>query len=587
MPNLSNSKEQEFAQEWMDRIDKADRFIDKYTTRKDWPTYKEYYRGNWENNVYPVNVVFSVGRSMVPNTYFRSPKVCVTATRPEMVWHARVVEAVDNYLIRELKLKKTLKRAILDAYISGYGVIKLGYDSEFGYIPDQGVDENNATATGISTKEGDKIEYKVNVKPGMPWAIRVAPEDIIVPSGYIDLEDMPWICHRILRPLEDVKSDQKYRNTEELAGTRIVNLSKNDRKSFKEDPDETKYAELFEVRDVKTKSIYVFCEGHTLLSTTDALQIEGLPYEFIIFNPDPDLFQGIPDVKLIEPQQLELNEMKTQESKHRKIALLKFLYRKNSITPVQLNHFLSGEVGPAVEVEDDNIATAIQIMQPHVPPDFDTLERRNAEDVRKTIGSSANQQGDFSPYHGKTAAESMIVDQANELRSNERKDIVGDALVNIIQKWNQMIFSFWTEPKVIAICGPTGQQFWVEYTGDQLVGEYNLLVDPEAGMPISRIQRSQMTEGLFKQFNGDPMIDQIKLRMMVLREFDTINPEASTLLLTGSQGMAQDLANARQPFPAYSSGGKGGARPSSGPGPGGNVGQPGSGAEALLTKGVK
>jgi hypothetical protein len=214
------------------------------------------------------------------------------------------------------------------------------------------------------------------------------------------------------------------------------------------------------------------------------------------------------------------------------------------------------------------------------------LQKDIKEDIRVTVGSSSNQQGDFSPYHGKTAAESMIVNQANELRGNERKDILGDCLANIVRKWNQMIFKYWTNEKVIEICGPKGQQFWVQYTGDQLTGEYFINIDPESGMPMTRAQRAQATEQLLKTFNGDQLIDQIKLRMMVLREFEMINPEASSLLLQGPQAMAQDIAAGRQPNPAYGgSGAKGGARPASGPGPGGGVGQPGSGAAALMTKG--
>lgn len=578
----------ELATEWMSKIEKADKFIDKYTTRKQWPTYKEYYRGNYTTDVLPVNRIFAFGRAMVPNTYFRSPKICVTATRPEFVWHARVVEAVDNYLIKELNIKETLKSACLDAYWAGTAIVKIGYDSEFGYLPTQALDENNATGTEFSKTTGERIEYRENVKSGMPWALVCNPEDIIVPPGYRTPSSLPWVCHRILRPLEDVKADQKYRNTEQLAGTRVMALNSERRRVLWRDEDDTKYAELFEVRDARTKSIYVFCENQTLLADKDAMQIDGLPFEFITFNPDPELFWGIPDIKQIEQQQLELNEIKTQERRHRAIALIKFLYRKGALTKDQLDLFLSGEVGPAIAVDDENLATAIQVFQSHVSPEFGMLEKRIDENIRQILGASANQMGDFSPYHGKTAAESMVVSQANELRTNERKDILGDALANIVRKWNQLIFKFWTDTKVAEICGPKGQQYWVEYTGEQLTGEYFLSLDPESGMPMSRAQRAQMTEGLFKTFGGDQMIDQIKLRMMVLREFEQINPEASSLLLQGPQGMAQDMAAQRQPMPAFGgSGGQGGARPSSGPGPGGGVGQPGSGAAALATKGVE
>jgi hypothetical protein len=585
MAKKAKKTRDEFVHEWMLKIDKADKYIDKYTTRKKWKDYRSYYRGDWDQAILPVNRVYAFGRMMIPAVYFRAPKVSITAQRPEYVWHARVVEAIDNWLIKELLLKETLKNGALDSFLAGTSPIKIGYDSEFGYLPEQAVDENSGTATQLGRKDGERIEYRENVKEGMPWALTCAPEDIIVPPGYRTASSLPWICHRVYRPLEDVQQDQKYKNTAELSGTKMVNLQRQEQRNFgRGEGDETKFVELYEVRDVRTRQILVFCEDTLILGDRDAVAIEGLPYEFITFNPDPEIFWGIPDVKIMEAQQLELNEVKTQEQKHRQIALLKFLYKKGALTKENLNHFLSGTVGPGVEITDENLQTAIMMMQPHVPPDFGVLEKRIDENMRQSLGFSANQMGDFSGYHGKTAAESMIVNQSNELRNNERKDIIGDVLVNIIRKWNQLIFSYWDKEKVIEIVGPKGQAFWVEYTGDQLRGEYFIGMDPESGMPMTRGMKMQMSQDLMKAFNGDQLIDQIRLRQMVLRNHEWHEADASSLLLQGPQGMAQDMAGQRQPGPMYGGGsGGGGSRPNSGPGPGGGAGAspgaPGSGVQ--------
>lgn len=585
MAKKTPTKKDDLAVEWRGRIEKASRFMDKYTTRSRWPEFRKYYRGEWDASILPVNRIYAFGRTLIPNVYFRSPRVCITATRPEFVWHARIVESIDNWLIRELLLKDTLKDGTLDAYLTGTGPIKIGYDSEFGYLPEQAIDRDSGTATEFSRKDGTKIEYRANIKSGMPWALNCDPDDIIIPAGYRTASSLPWICHRIFRPLDDVKQDQKYQNTDKLVGTKLLNISSkgNTNKFGTGELDETKYAELFEIRDVRTGSILTICEDIVLLNAPDAVAIEGLPYEFIIFNKDPEFFHGVSDVKIIEQQQLELNEAKTQEKKHREIALMKFLYKKGALTKEQLNHFLSGEVGPAVEMDiDEAISNAITILQPHVPPDFAILEKRIDENMRQILGYSANQMADFSGYHGKTAAESMIVNQANELRMNERKDILGDVLINIVRKWNQLIFKYWTDQKVIEIVGPRGQQYWVEYTGDQLTGEYFMSMDPESGMPMTRSMKMEMMGTLMKTFNGDPMIDQQRLRLMALRQHDWVDPEASSLLLQGPMSMGQDIAALRQPGPVYGGGGAtGGPRPGSGPGPGGGAGSSPSQPAAL------
>jgi len=134
-----------FVQEWKERIKAGLEYRKKYSTRSKWEDFRKYYRGQWAPGILPVNKTFSYGRMLVPKVYFRAPRVTITAAHPDLVWHAKVVEAIDNLLIRELGLKRVLKRAVMHAYLCGVGPVKLGYDSEFGYIPEQAVLD-----TGIS-----------------------------------------------------------------------------------------------------------------------------------------------------------------------------------------------------------------------------------------------------------------------------------------------------------------------------------------------------------------------------------------------------------------------------------------------------
>lgn len=513
---------------WEKEIRRGLEYKKQFTKPKDWETYKKYYRGDWKEGLIPVNKIFSFGKSMVPRTYFRNPTVSVTALRPEFEWHARVVEAVDNYLIKELNLKYQLKRGILDTYLCGTGPIKLGYDSEFGYLPVQKLAEDSSTATQVGKDTGELIEYRVNVKPGMPWALRVTPEDVITPAGYTTAEEFPWICHMILRPLEDVKADQKYKNVGDLKGG--YQLKEIDRPKTWDRYGGVNLCLLKEIRDLKRGRIVVICESKVLLEAEDALQIEGIPWEFITFNPDPDYFWGIPDVRIGEPQQLELNEVKLQQSKHRRLTLLKFLYQKGTITSEQLEKVLGEEVGPGIETLESP-ASVISLLQPHMPPE---LWREAAEilmDFRETLGYSRNQAGEFvAPESPRSATEVMAVKEATEIRSDERRDIVADVFINIIRKWNQYIFKYWTGEKVIQVVGPEGTQHWIKYTGEELRGEYSLQLDPDSGLPITRQLRYRQARELFMLFKGDPYIDQTMLHKLLLRQFEWIDPTWSLII---------------------------------------------------------
>jgi len=544
----------EFAIQWKEKIKAGLDYRKRFSTSERWVDFRKMYRGQWDEGIVPVNRVFSYGRTLVPRVYFRSPRVSITATRPDLVWHAKVVEAIDNQLIRETFLKNTLKRSSLDSYLCGTGPIKIGYDSQFGYLPEQAVGESGETATQIGRKEGELIEYQVGVKPGFPWALRVMPEDVVVPWGSSDQHSLPWVAHYILRPLDDVKQDQKYNQEalKDIKGTRTPDKGITDRPEYRPRAQRDKdviFAELWEVRDLKTKSLLVFCEDKLLLSDGDVLQIEGLPWEFIQFNDDPEFFWAIPDVHILEPQQKELNEVRTQASRHRKIALLKFLYLRTAIKSEELEKFFSGVVGPGVAVDGDSLANVITTLQPHMPPELWREAEVILQDMGEEMGFSPNQLNQFKGGTPPTATESGIVEQSFDVRTDERKDIVGDVLVNIIRKWNQYIFSFWTEDKVIQIVSPEGTPFWIQYTGDQLKGEYFLSVDPESGMPLNRALKYSMAKDLFGTLNGDQLINQILLRKLLLQHYESVEPLAAQLITSGPEINPQEVSNLRQPNP--------------------------------------
>lgn len=564
---------------WMDEVKAGEKYRDTYSRAKSFPDYRKYYRGDWASDIVPTNRIFSFGRGLIPQVYFRNPRVTCTATRPDLVAHAMVLEAVDNWLIKELKVKQTIKKAILHAYLSGTAPVKLGYDSEFGYSPLQVADIDSATVTQVGRKgdsKGKNIEYNVNIRPGMPWALPCMPEDVIIPWGYSDADAIPWIAHRILRPLEDVQGDQKYSNTSDLKGQRRARYAEK-RPPLRKD-DSIKFCELFEIRDVRTGEVLVICEDKFLLKDKDALQIEGVNYEFLTFNEDPEFFWGIPDVSILEPQQLEYNDIRTQASAHRRIALLKFLILKGALTPEQLDHFLSGKVGPAVEVDGEALASAIQILSPHIPPDLRGEALAVLQDMQLSIGFNENAAGSFKPGTPPSAGEVVASGNVGEARIEERRDIVHDLLVNIIRKWNQYIFSFWTGERVIKIVGPQGADLWIQFTGDELKGEYATHLDPESGLPISRGLRQAVGEKLLKQYGGDPMIDQIGLRRMDLQNYEWVNPGVSSLLVPTDPNMATLLAQQRQPSPdGMSTSGpavKGQQRPGGQRGGGAQVGTP-------------
>lgn len=547
------SEPTERATEWTHKIRMGEEFRKSYSSFKDWDNYRKMYRNKWDENILPVNKIFSYGRMLIPRVYFNSPRISTTAAHPGLVAHARVVEAIDNMLIRETMVKQTLKKSSLDSFLCGPGPIKLGFDSEYGYMPEQSTDDDGSTVTQHSKKDGRRIEYNETVKPGMPWALRVAPEDIIVPWGSEDFSRLPWIAHRIIRPLKDVKQDQKYKNTQELKGTLTAHQRKNAMgDAFKpaiDRSDNEMYCEIYEIRDYIEGRIYALCENTFILDEVDALQIDGLPYECITFNPDPEYIYGIADADILQAQQKELNTITTQAQAHRAIALLKFLYKLDSIDAAELQKFLSGQVGVGVGIKGDlPLSQVIMALQPHIPVELQPAAMACNAAMKESLGFSSNELGDYQTGSPRSATETMTVSQAFEQRISERRDIVGDVLLRIVRKWNQYLFKFWNTEKVIRVVGPDGIPGWVSYTGEQLRGEYFLSIDIDSGMPMNRAVKIQMANDLFMKFNGDGMVDQVQLRQILLDAYSSIDPRIPGLMMAPQGVDPQLLAMARNPM---------------------------------------
>jgi hypothetical protein len=237
-----------------------------------------------------------------------------------------------------------------------------------------------------------------------------------------------------------------------------------------------------------------------LLEDDDLLQIDGLPVDTLIFNPDPDYIYGVPDARIIEPQLLELNEIRTQAMKHRRIDILKLLYRKGALKQPAIDKLLDERVQAAVEVETDepNLANVVMPLNPGasgILADLIKMGEVTRGDVRESVGFSRSSTGE---YQGKThisAAETDVVQWAGQIRVDERRDAVADLLTNVVRRFNQLVFTYWTTDMVRSVVGPDGAKWWLKFTPADIKAEYNIKVDPNNAIPVdSRTKKADAME---------------------------------------------------------------------------------------------
>lgn len=542
--------------EWSERIQAGQRFQKDIARSQEWDRYKAYYRHEFKPNTLPVNLMFSLCRSMVPQIYFRNPKVTVTPRKPgiEAELMARLVQKLDNWLLYELMTKREIKKMITDAFFCGTASGFHGYDSQYGLDTSRMVG-GMFSLTQFDGK-GNRIEANKNVQPGMPWFLRARPEDVIYPWGCTDSESVEWVALRVFRQVRDIKADKKYTNKEGLTGSltpirtspeggMVTQLPTSGAGAI--NPDE-QWVELWEVHDGRSGKVFGLSMEHPKLLRKDAdeMQIEGLPVETLTFNSDPDYIYGVPDARIVEPQLLELLEIRTQAMKHRRVDILKGLVKKGAITEEEILKLTSADVMAIAAVETEgSIRDAFTPVTPGASGILQDLAAAGEivrGDVREMVGFSRNAVGDYQGKSHVSAAETNQVFKSLNIRLDERRDAVADLLTNIVRKWNQQIFTRWTAERIEQVTGPDGARWWLNFTGPQLKDEYDLMIEPEEGPPMDSGSKREMilqTAEIWAKLNAGAIAQgapvPAEIQRALFGQFDEIGVDVDKLLAQAQQ----------------------------------------------------
>lgn len=565
---------------WKDRIRVGVKAQEKYGNSKDWDQWERRYSGDYANTGgLTMNYMFALAHSLIPQTYFRNPAVAVLPRSPDYENAAQVLEEVDNWLIQEMNLKNEFKRGILDIFLCGTAVWKIGYDSEFGWSSDDAIGPV-ATPMGVLDLSDESItdrdeefrrtEYKAQVRPGMPWVLRVHPKEFIIDPAATRIEDAQWAAHRIMRRLSDVQADKKYEHTRDLKPSHMDEYRSLDEargirgevldsaiaegEDFRPQPmKDDDWIELWEIRDARTKTIKVLSMDHKqwLRDEDDELQIDGLPYVSARFNEHPKSFWGIPDAQVVNPQQLELNEVRQRQQQLRRQAVSRILSKKGALSPESKERWLSEQAEVFVDYENDadDLTKDIQVIQPTIPVDHAIWADNIIRDMEMLVGFGRNQMGTFargSQGGGsrRTATEASIVQQNAQIRVDERRDAMADVLSQVVRRVNQVIWKFWTTQRVARIRGPEGAFNWVSYTGRELAGEYDYKIEPDDALPMTRERRRQEALQLFQVLVQVPGINLPELVRGTVKQFEGWNAEN---LMLPMQAMMQGQQQGGQP----------------------------------------
>lgn len=457
--------------------------------------------------------------------------VSPSALDPQSVDSYPIVQSVDNWLMHELGIPESMRDIILHSYLWTRGILKWGYDSEWGF--DAGLDvggEDGFMGMTLSqfNKKGMAIEHGP-ARPGMPWVMPVLPHDFVVPWGTKRLNWAPWCAHRIIRHIDLLKDDPKYEKIGKIQPSlsqqdvveSYLKISHRSRthssgQQLRGTKGKPQFVELWECRSAIDRRVITLSETEVHRNSVDLLQIDGFPFSTLTFVPHPRTFWGTPQAEYLRFHQAELNDISKQASIQRRSNNWKILLREGAISTTELTKLMSAESGLFVMMEQqfDKDKDMVPLPQTNNFTLYNDADHTRGN-AREAVGFSRNQLGEFDTSSRRTATETLEVKSGSNARTDFRAGRVANVYEETIRGINQMIFSFWKTPRMIR----TQDGEWPSFTGAEIKAEYSYQIDFGLKKPQDLETRRTEAINAYLMLREDPQVNQVKLREYLSKRY--------------------------------------------------------------------
>lgn len=485
---------------------------------------------------------FGIINVIYPSVSVNHPKITVSPTKPMDEERAVIVEAVTNYNWRHHNFQDQFRRAVKDYLILGHGWIKVGYRYKEGPKPltedeklqemtkmtgqaDQYAADNPDMAGYMPTDEeivAALPETNQVVLEDRPFVERVSPFDMFVDPEATCMEDIRWICQRIVRPLEDVRRDERYKRSVRLSvqADRGTGTTETYQRSWIRRPevdDDNDRVTVYEWYDMRGNTMSVCAEG----SDEFLIEPQAIPFPFghpfvMLRNYDvPEYFYPMGDLEAIESLQYELNKLRSQQMQARKKFARKYLFRARAFDQIGRQALQSDEDKTLVPVADDNTPfddLIRPLTETPVPAEMYNYGDLIEKDIGDVSGVSEYQKGQV-PETRRTATEAAIISDSVNARAADKLAQIEGAIGLTARRVVAVLQEFVSQTQVASIVGPDGAVWWVPYDALDVAGEFDFEVEAGSTQPQNETVRRQTATSLMQA-------------MAPFMEMGVINPQA-------------------------------------------------------------
>jgi hypothetical protein len=141
------------------------------------------------------------------------------------------------------------------------------------------------------------------------------------------------------------------------------------------------------------------------------------------------------------------------------------------------------------------------------------------EDINLVSGVSEYQRGN-QPEVRRTATEAAMINDGANARAADKLAIVERAIGDIAERVVKLTQEFLTTDRVARIAGPNGAASWIQYSPDDIQGDFDFMVEAGSTQPNNESSRRQAALQLMDAmapFMGT-VVDPRKMAEYVLKE---------------------------------------------------------------------
>lgn len=527
---------------WKARISIAKMYLKRYGNAKTATNIED---GRWDANIkaldgdfgtltrddegIDVNMTLSTMQTLFSPLWTSDPYITITATREKYVakdgsvydniMRARLCEYELNYWTRETGLRQVVKQNIIDAGATNCGYAYVGY-----------VKSNK----DLENDEGEITEPNPLVRFKKPFFKRVKPDKVLIPPGYYDIEDCPWIALVWAKEVcdvkdrygvDDLKSDTIGFSEEEIE--KEASLSADEKAWLKSD--EAGYVDLIQIWDKRSRKLITITRQHddALAVEPWPVKTEGFPLSKLRFTFTPDQGFGMPWMSAWMAQQYELNQARTASSK-RNNRTKSVVFMDGEVADAVIDQYKKAQDGEIIKVPTgDKKINEVMMIDPGLPmADSQYAAGQIAQsDLHQISGLGSQMRGQGDP-NANTATSSALIDKWAQIRQTDYGDCVRTHYLNCVKKLWMILQQFPDVERDMLVTGPDGQMQRIKYTLGELEGEFAFSMDIGSLIPEDPTTRLNNAIARYEMLGADPLFNRERLGVDVLRASNVRDIEA-------------------------------------------------------------